>query len=323
MDTNGVHTLLKEGAELHMAGNLASAERCYRQALELDDSSAVTHNNLAFLLMQQQDFDAAEQEYLRAIELSPAYSTAYTNLGQAYLLVQRWDEAEEYLTRATELEPNEFHAWESLAKLCMLRGDNHRSASCWKIANRIRPSQENLLNLAHCLIQLRKLDEAQDVLIEAAEEDDDNARLHGLLGIIAFAQYDFGLAIKYFKRALGLEPENAEVRHNLAMAYLKTGQSEEAITELRRILLLAPDHIEARNNLAVIELAAGETGSALEHFNLSLEQDPANAKALYYKGVTLLQQGDIETARHLLQQTVASRHTEYQSQAAELLNALP
>lgn len=316
-------TLLQEGAELHLAGNLTGAERLYRQALALDDSSAVAHNNLAFLLMQRQDFDDAEHEYLRAIELSPAYSTAYTNLGQAYLLMQRWEEAEDCLIRATELDADEFHAHESLAKLYMLRGENDRSEYHWKISIRLRPAHENLLNLAHCLIQQQKLDEAQELLLVAAQDDDEHARLHGLLGIIAFARYDFGSAMKSFKRALGLEPENAEIRHNLAMAYLKTGQNEEAVVELRRILLLAPDHLEARNNLAVIELAAGETSSALEHFTLSLDQDPTNAKALYYTGVTLLQQGDIETARRLLQRTNATKHPEYQPKAVQLLNTLP
>ncbi len=323
MIDTAMKTLLKEGAELHLAGNLPSAENLYRQALELDGSSAVAHNNLAFLLMQGQRFDEAEKEYLRAIELSPSYATAYTNLGQAYLLMQRWDEAEDFLTRATELEENEFHAHESLAKLLMLRGDSNRSEYHWKKTNRIKPMPENLLNLAHCLIQQRKLDEALDVLWQAAPEEDDNGRFHALLGIVYFARYDFGSAIKNFKRALGLEPENAEVRHNLAMAYLKTGQCEEAVTELRRTLLLAPDHTEARNNLAVLDLAAGETGLALEHFNITLEQEPTNIKALYYKGVLLLQKGDLEMARRILQKVIASKNDDYQQKATELLNSLP
>lgn len=315
--------LLKEGTELHLAGNLVAAEGLYRQALILDDGSAVAHNNLAFLLMQCQDLPAAETEYLRAIELSPGYATAYSNLGQAYLLMHRWDAAEAYLTRATELEENEFHAHESLAKLHMLRGENNRSEYHWRISDRLRPVTENRLNLAHCLIQQHKLDEAQEVLLAVVDKEEENARLHGLLGIIAFARFDFGSASKCWRRALGLEPENTELRHNLAMTYLKMGRNEEAVAELRRILLLAPDHNEARNNLAVLELAAGETSLAVERFTLTLDQDPTNTKALYYKGVALLQQGDIATARHLLQQAAATEHGEYHPQAVALLQTLP
>jgi len=316
-------TLLREGAELHLAGNLADAENCYRQALELDDSSAVAHNNLAFLLMQRRDFEAAEKEYLRAIELSPGYATAYTNLGQSYLLMQRWEEAEDWLTRAVSLENEDFHAHESLAKLYMLRGESDRSEHHWRVSNSLRPDSGNLLNLAHCLIQQQKLDEALQVLREAAVEEEDNARLHGLFGIVLFARYDFGSAIACFKRALGLEPEDAEVRHNLAMAYLKTGQTSEAVAELRRILLLAPDYTEARNNLAVIEFSVGETEAALTHFNLTLEQDPRNAKALYYKGGLLMQRGELEAARRCLQQAVATKDNDYQQRATVLLKSLP
>ncbi len=306
-----------------MSGDLAGAELFYRRAVELDSSNAVAHNNLAFLLMQQQNFIEAIKEYQRAIELSPSYSTPYTNLGQAYLLMQQWQEAEEYLIKATEISSDEFHAHESLAKLYMLHEDSQRSEYHWRIANQLQPVYENLLNLAHCLIQQQKLDEAQNILLIAAEEDEEYARLYGLLGIIAFARYEFGSAIKYFKQALGLEPEDAEIRHNLAMAYLKTEQSGEAVAELRRILLLSPDHIEARNNLAVIELSSGDAEAALEHFNLTLEQEPNNAKALYYKGGILLQSGEIDTARHLIKQTIATNNKDYQPKAEELLKALP
>jgi Flp pilus assembly protein TadD len=315
--------ILNEGAELHMTGDLVGAEQLYRQALELDNSSAVAHNNLAFLLIQRENFDEAENEYLRAIELSPSYSTAYTNLGQAYLLMQRWDEAEKYLVKATELQQDEFHAHESLAKMYMLLDKMEQAEYHWQVANHLRPITENLLNQAHCLVQQHKLDTALNVLHELPQEMEDNTRFHGLLGIIFFARYDFGTAIKCFKRALGLEPEDVEIRHNLAMAYLKTDQNDKAVTELRRILLLSPDHTEARNNLAVIEFSAGKLETALESFRISLEQEPENAKALYYTSVLLIQRDDIETARHFLQRIVSTNNNDYREKAAELLNALP
>ena len=107
------------------------------------------------------------------------------------------------------------------------------------------------------------------------------------------------------------------------MAYLKTGQSDEAVQELRRILLLNPDHTNARNNLAVIEMSAGEIESALAHFNLSLEQEPANAKALYYKSVIMLQKGFVTEAVDLINQTISTGSADYKQKAAELLESIP
>mgnify|MGYP002348251607 FL=1 len=119
-----------------------------------------------------------------------------------------------------------------------------------------------------------------------------------------------------------MEPENAEVRHNLAMSFLKTGQNADALNEFRRILLLDPNHLEARNNLAVIELAANETDSALHHFNYTLEQEPGNAKALYYKSIIMFLKGDPDAARKSLAATVAANHPDYTPKAEEMLASM-
>lgn len=322
MTTTEIKTLLREGAELHIAGKLSEAESIYRQALEINEEHAVAHNNLGFLLSQLRKFEEAVSEYLRAIELSPDYSTAFTNLGQAYMMMNNWNEAEQNLLKAVSLDDEDFHANESLAKLYMIRGDGVQAEIYWKRSYVIKPEPGQLVNLAHCLILQKKLDEALEVLNRALPEEEENPRLFSLLGIIYFARYDFGSAIRCFKRSLGFTPEDAEVRHNLAMALLRTSQSDEAVNELRRILLLNPDHTEARNNLAVIELSAGDTESAMIHFNITLDQEPQNAKALYYKGAILVQKGETGEAEIILQKTIATNHEDYKLKAKQLLDSI-
>lgn len=322
MTTTEIKNLLRDGAELHLAGKMEEAEKKYREALEINESNAVAHNNLGFLFAQLERFDEAKQEYFRAIEINPEYSTAYTNLGLTYLMMQQWDETEYYLLKAVSFDKNDFHANESLAKLYMLKGDAANSEIFWKRCYNIKPKSSQLIDLAHVLITQQKLDEAMDVLKNALPDEEENPRLYAMLGIIYFAKYDFGSAITCFKRTLGMEPEDTEARHNLAMALLKTGQSIEAMNEFRRILLLNPDHAEARNNLAVIELAADDPDSALNHFNITLEQEPDNPKALYYKSIILFNQGDFVEAKKTLAATIATNHQDYKPKAEEILASM-
>ena len=319
MTTTEIKTLLREGAELHLSGRVDEAEKKYREALSIDENNAVAHNNLGFLLAQTGRFDEGIQAYSRALEINPEYATAYTNLGLTYLMMQRWDEAEFYLLKAVSHDENDFNAIESLAKIYLLKGDATNSEIFWKRCYSLKPQSGQLIDLAHVLIAQQKLEEAMDVLKTALPDEEENPRLWAMYGIIYFMKYDFGSAISCFKRALGLEPENTDVRHNLAMALLKTGQNDEAPKEFRRILLLSPEHTEARNNLAVIEMAADETASALNHFNITLEQEPENAKALYYKSIILFNLGNTDEAKKTLAATIATNHQDYKTKAEEIL----
>jgi Flp pilus assembly protein TadD len=322
MISTEIKSLMREGADLHLAGNMEMAEERYREALLLDGNNAVAHNNLGFLLSQTRKFDEAEIEYFQALEINPEYATAHSNLGLLYLILQRWEEAEQQLLKAISFDQNDFQANENLAKIYMLKGDFPNSEIFWKKCYSIQPQSSQLIELSHVLITQKKLDEAMDILQNILSDEEDNPRLYSLLGIIYFAKYDFGSAIKCFKRTLGIEPENAEARHNLAMSLLKTGQNEEALNEFRRILLLDPDHTEARNNLAVIELAADQTDSALNHFTIILEKEPENAKALYYKSIILFNQGYTDEARKTLTAAIATNHPDYKKKAEEIIAAM-
>jgi Flp pilus assembly protein TadD len=314
-------TLLNEGTEYLLLGQMEEAESRFRGSLVLNETSPVVHNNLGFLLMQQERYDDASQQYLRAMQLDPGYATAYTNMGINCLMTQRWEEAKEYLLQALALDEDDFHANECLAQLLM---PNHPAESeyYWRKAYVLRPQSGILINLAQTILEQQRTDEALEMLQLIDSDQAGNARYHALLGNIHFVKYDFGAAIKSFRQALGIEPESTEVRHNLGMAFLATGQSNEALLEFKRILLLHPGYIEARNNLAVLELASGNGKAAMDHFIAVLAQDPVNAKALYYKALIHVQVQQTSEAKEIIAQVVATEDKEYAPKARLLLAAI-
>ena len=56
-------------------------------------------------------------------------------------------------------------------------------------------------------------------------------------------------AIAHYEAAVRLEPSNASMRNNLAVAYAQSGRIEEAIRQLKTALEHDPTHRGARGNL--------------------------------------------------------------------------
>jgi len=77
------------------------------------------------------------------------------------------------------------------------------------------------------------------------------------MGIFAIHSKDFDQAEKHFLRALELAPHDYELRNNLAVVYLNTGRTGEAIGQLEQALTLKPDYAPAHYNLALLYYQRG------------------------------------------------------------------
>jgi tetratricopeptide (TPR) repeat protein len=96
------------GAYLGLTGleSRPKAKAAALKALELDDSLAEAHTNLAdTYLYYDWDFPKAEQEFLRAIAVNPNYPTAHQWYSEYLYCVGRYDEAIAEAKRAQELDP--------------------------------------------------------------------------------------------------------------------------------------------------------------------------------------------------------------------------
>ena len=94
------------------------------------------------------------------------------------------------------------------------------------------------------------------------------------------ARGDFANALTSYRLALRARPDDLRVLQNIAIAFSKTGQPEEAIRTYRRALELSPDLAGAHYGLAFLLLKRGDTAHAamhLEHFLRTSANDPGSA----------------------------------------------
>ena len=105
--------------------------------------------------------------------------------------------------------------------------------------------------------------------------------LEALIGL-ANLEFDSGQwahAIDYYSRALTVDPKNADVRVDRAIAYHSTGQNDVARKELLAVTREQPEHKNAWLNLGVVSRDLGDRAGALRAWQRYLELDPQGEHA--------------------------------------------
>ncbi|CAN0267269.1 unnamed protein product [Ectocarpus sp. 12 AP-2014] len=233
---------------------------------------AVVMNLMARLLHDAGNLQGAVDAYLKALELDPTRSEVFRGLGGAYQSQGQHQMAFASYQQAINLAP-----WDLLAylKLGMLYED----------------------------LAVGKYEEAGDHAIRcfqyylqhSGSEDTD---VLTRLGNLQVMRLDPGSAVETYRRALAVDKSLSNVWFNLANAYLKLGEEEEAATCLKEKLRLDPDPnagVSARYLLASLEADPGrltendQLAYARELFDYyAPKYDDHMRKKLLYTGPRLL-----------------------------------
>src|SRR5262249_2947719 len=101
-------------------------------------------------------------------------------------------------------------------------------------------------------------------------------------------------AIDAFRRALELDPNLTAAYGNLGLAFLESGQVEEAASHLRKCITLGGGSAGVHNNLGVALVELSEPASAVDSFLAALHVQPDYAAGHYNLARALLVQGQFE-----------------------------
>jgi type IV pilus assembly protein PilF len=177
-------------------------------------------------------------------------------------------------------------------------------------------------------------------ILQSLKLNERDASAQMTAGVIFMGRQDWLKALKYFKRALELQPDFHEAKNNLGSVYLALGQWSEAalvfeeltgeleysspalgynnlgwaLFQLRRLeeakrALLTATQLDARlcpphNNLGLIYLDLGDAEPAERSLRRALTQCPAYVEPHLHLSRLYLSVGDGERARPLLERCV-------------------
>jgi choline-sulfatase len=87
-------------------GDLASAEKTYRDALQLGIDSSATHQNLGLIAHHRKDFLQAEKELRIAIAMDPTSATAHYRLGNVFRAQRQFEKALAEFNESLKINPD-------------------------------------------------------------------------------------------------------------------------------------------------------------------------------------------------------------------------
>jgi tetratricopeptide (TPR) repeat protein len=131
--------------------------------------------------------------------------------------------------------------------------------------------------------------------LDAALADGEDARLLLDYGYIHECRGHVAIAIRWYERALELDPTSERTRHQLIVAYSALHQTQAAIELYKRRLAATPEDLAEYRCLAHTHLAAGEYEEAGEVVEAGLAVAP-DVGLLEHQGSVLAGRGQPEEA---------------------------
>lgn len=161
-----------------------------------------------------------------------------------------------YLKLAATSQPFDFYY--SLGVLYVNLGQYDDALGAWKMAAKILPNQARLqFDLGMLHYRMKSKQTAIKHLTQAVQfarfRSENPIKVLALkaLGDISMADENYVAAYQAYTRGLALEPDNTEMKINMAIISMKRGQLAEASREFEKILAKDPNNVKAVVNIGL------------------------------------------------------------------------
>jgi serine/threonine protein kinase/Flp pilus assembly protein TadD/TolB-like protein len=237
-DSFGVY--MSFGAFCYSRGRYEEAVLQFRKAAALVPDSARSHANLGGALQALNRHDQALEAYQRSLAIEPT-ANGWSNLGSLQFFLGRYKEARDAYQRATELSPSDYLMWANLGDACRALGDRACTSEAWPHA--ISAARAALaVNakdaftravLASSLAKHGNLDEAQGEIRRALEIDPTNAQVLYQAAVVGAIRGAPDSALSWLERAIAAGYPAADAERDPVLEPLRKMPSFRSAVESR------------------------------------------------------------------------------------------
>ncbi len=284
------------GAVLSDQGETEKAMAAYRKAEDLDHTYALPHNNLANLLYGLGKNDDAVKEYQTASALDPSLASPHVGLAVILVDEHKTDNAVAEYRKAIELDNRAPVPATTPDVDVRQRPRFEERASEQAVWSGIAPRAIPHFGLGYILAGQRKTEEATAEFRKAIEIDPRDADAHYNLGLALADQHKAEEAIAEYRKAIEIDPRDAQAHNNLGNALADQHKTEEAIAEYRKAIEIDPRLAQAHNNLGNALADQHNAEEAIAEYRKAIEIDPRLAQAHNNLGSALADQHKAEEA---------------------------
>jgi tetratricopeptide (TPR) repeat protein len=233
--------------------SLEYARQMFDRAIETDPGFALAYAGVAdcssllhmYYPSATPELERADAASLRALELAPDLPEAHTARAFALSQLRRYDEAAAEFQTAIRLDPAQFEARYFFGRQCFQRGEAAEAARWFEDAARVREDYQARFFAAQSYEAMGRHDDAQAGYrraLAAAERhlelNPDDPRAATMCAVSSCRLGDPESGLRWARRALQIDPEDAGVRYNVACLYALEGKTDEALNCLEECFRL-------------------------------------------------------------------------------------
>jgi predicted CXXCH cytochrome family protein len=221
---------------LRASGEVTRAGQVLRRTIQLAPSEAVSWYQLATFASGSGQLTEALEQLEKAIKLDSDLPGAYTTMAAIRAAAGQSDAAQAALREALRIDPYDAAAWDLAGRALTEKGQFPESLYNFEKANYYRPNfAPYLYEYGVALSSAGKLERAQEMADAALKADPNLAEAHVLRGRLLVQKRQLPEAATEYRQAIGLRPDFARVRLDLASVLAAHGDIEQAVEQLREV----------------------------------------------------------------------------------------
>ncbi|MCZ7418281.1 tetratricopeptide repeat protein [Verrucosispora sp. WMMA2121] len=263
---------------------------------------------LGYLQFSLHDYGSALEAFEQALAIDPSDVDALEWRVVALRRLRRFDEAGEAVRDAIARRPDAPNLRVALGYLHDDRYDFVAALEAFEQALAIDPSDADALeSRVGTLCNMRRFDEAEEVVRDAIVRRPDMPNLRISLGHVYIAQYDYVAALEAFDQALAIDPSDAHALRWRVIALRRLRRFDEAGKVVRDAIVRRPDVPNLRVQLGFVHYDQYEEVAALKAFEQALAIDPDDADALEWRITALRRLRRFEEAEQAVRDAIVRR----------------
>ena len=311
------------GMTLQLYKQYASADACYRRAIEIEPKAFRWRYYLAVCRHDDGRTKEAVEAIRGALQLDEKYAPAHVKLSEWLLLNGDLPGARAAAEEALRLSPSSVRAHIALGKTVEASDGTGKALASFQKAVAIAPMDAAAhYQLAMAYRKTGKPGEAQaefalhekfrervpvedDPLLRKLQELFAGADLWIRLGKSLLEQGDLKTSESFFKRALELDHDSAIAQANLIAVYGGMGRWSEAEAAYREAAAIDPRNWQAHYNFGILKMKQREYQRAEEAFRFVIAANPKEADAYVALAAALAKLGKTREAEEQYRKAVA------------------
>jgi len=254
------------------AGDSAEAEKQFGAAADLDPKSAIPHRDFGLLYDKTGKADQATEELKHALQLDPNDWKTYMAMGLHAYQAGQFKEAASAWETALKLEPDNVPALRNLGAVYHSLGQDDDAVAALQHALEIKPDSDVYNNLGTILFYQGKYDKAVPAFEKAVELGANKYDSWGNLGDAyrwssnkkEKAKPAYEHAVQLAREEIAKNPNQMELRADLALYLAKTGDKDRALKELKPVEEAHDANPSDLYTSALVYELCGKRGQALD-----------------------------------------------------------